>query len=172
MIWIILAILLTACSIWMCIRPYMPPAILAYAALWVLKASGEITASGDLMMSWGIAVIILIIIDYAQSQAISKATNGTLFFTIGALAGASVGLTTMTQLGVVAGAFIGVILGGLAYSRSADGRLLGFPSVRFFQYLCAKGFPTAVSVSIIAVAALLWILLNYPAFALENMNLP
>lgn len=160
-----------ACGIWMCIRPYVPPMLPAYAALWLIRISDTATAPTSLMMSWGIIVIVLLLIDFIQPQAIAKATNGTVFLTVGALAGTSVGLIAMSQLGVVGGAVAGVFLGGLAYSRGASGRSLAFPSVRFFQYLCAKGFPIAVTVSLIGVCTLLWIVRNYPAFALENMNL-
>lgn len=170
MIWIILAILLAVCSLWMCIRPYIPPTLPAYAALWVLRSSGEIVVPDSVMMSWGMAVIILLLIDYIQPRAISKATNGTVYFTVGAVTGAVVGLTAMSQTAIVAGAAVGVVLGGLAYSRTDSGRMLAFPSVRFFQYLCAKGFPAIVALSIIGVGALLWIIRHYPAFALENMT--
>lgn len=170
MIWVILAILLAACSLWTCIRPYMPPTLPAYAALWVLRSSGEIVVPGSFMMSWGIAVIILLLIDYIQPRAIAKATNGTIYFTVGALTGTIVGLTAMSQTAIVAGAAAGVVLGGLAYSGSDHGRMLAFPSARFFQYLCAKGFPAIVALSIIGIGALLWIIRHYPAFALENMT--
>ena len=154
----------------MCIRPYIPPTLPAYAALWVLRTSGEIVVPDSFMMSWGIVVIILLLIDYIQPSAITKATNGTVYFTVGALTGTVVGLTAMSQTAIVVGAVIGVALGGLAYSRSDSGRILAFPSVRFFQYLCAKGFPAIVALSIIGVGALLWIIRHYPAFALENMS--
>ena len=169
MIWIILAVAVMAFGIWMCVKPYFPTALAAYAGLWILKASGAIDASASLMTAWGIAVIILLLIDYMQPPAISKATNGTMFFTIGAMAGTAVGLNFMSQAGIVICVAAGVVFGGLAYSRSVSGRALRFPSVRFFQYLCAKGFPIAVTFSIIGVAVLLWVIRHYPAFALEKM---
>lgn len=169
MIWIILAILLMGCALWMCIKPYIPSCLPAYAAFWILKASGAVSAPSALMLSWGIVVIVLLIIDYIQPQAVAKATNGTLFFTVGALAGVAVGMNFMSQTGILVGAGAGLIFGAFAFSRSASGKALGFPSVRFFQYLCAKGFPIIVTISIIGIAALLWIMRHYPEFALENM---
>ena len=154
MIWIILAVAVMAFGIWMCVKPYFPAALAAYAGLWILKASGAIDASASLMTAWGIAVIILLLIDYMQPPA---------------MAGTAVGLNFMSQAGIVICVAAGVVFGGLAYSRSVSGRALGFPSVRFFQYLCAKGFPIAVTFSIIGVAVLLWVIRHYPAFALEKM---
>ena len=81
----------------------------------------------------------------------------------GALAGMAVGLLACsftTSIGIlytsmISGTVAGIFFGFLLYSRTPDGRPVGIGSGHFFQYLLAKGFPTAITVMQIGVAIVL-----------------
>lgn len=150
-------------------RPYLPGAALAYAGLWLLKWSGVIHPSVFLLVSWGIIVAIVIVIDLLLPQGIVRATNGMSYIGIGGLVGLFVGMTGFSLAWAVAGAAIGVVLGAIAYTRMPGGRELGFPSSRFFQYLCAKGLPAVVTLGLIGIALLLAVMEYYPGFALDKL---
>ena len=53
---------------------------------------------------------------------------------------------------MIVGAVVGAVAGGIFFARTPKGAALHFPSKRFLQYLCAKGFPTVVSVSLLGMA--------------------
>lgn len=56
---------------------------------------------------------------------------------------------------MISGTVAGIFFGFLLYSRTPDGRPVGIGSGHFFQYLLAKGFPTAITVMQIGVAIVL-----------------
>jgi hypothetical protein len=53
---------------------------------------------------------------------------------------------------MVIGAAVGAVAGGVFFARTPKGAALRFPSKRFLQYVCAKGFPTVISVSLTGIA--------------------
>lgn len=150
-------------------RPYIPGALLAYAGLWLLKWGGVLHPSTSLLISWGVIVVIVLIIDYLLPAGIARATNGMAYMGVGGLVGLFVGMTGFSLAWAVTGAAAGVLLGALAFTRMPGGRELGFPSSRFFQYLCAKGLPAVVTLGIIGIAVLLAVMEHYPGFALDRL---
>ena len=149
------------------LRPYVPGAVLAYAGLWLLKWSGFIHPSAGLLASWGVIVVVVLVIDFLLPSSISRATNGMGYMGVGGLVGLFVGMTGFSLAWAVAGAAAGVLLGAFAHTRMPGGKALGFPSSRFFQYLCAKGLPAVVTLGLIGIALLLVVMEQYPGFALD-----
>lgn len=168
-IWLAAALFVMAISLFLLVRPYFPVAVTAYASLWFMKWSHVIHPGDWLMTSWGIAVAIVLVIDMMQPRRLARCTNGMTYIGIGALVGMMVGMTGFSYLWMVAGAAIGVIAGGYVYARTPAGRPLGFPSAQFFQYLCAKGLPAVVTVSIIGIAVMLWIIEQHPVATIQYM---
>ncbi len=150
-------------------RPYLPAAPVAYAGVWFLKWAGVIHPSTSLLISWGIIVATVIIIDLLLPQGVVKATNGMAYMAVGGLVGLFVGLVAFSPAWVVAGAAAGLFLGALAFSRLPSGRELRFHSSRFFQYICAKGLPAVVALGLIGIVILLAIMEHYPEIALKRM---
>lgn len=151
------------------LRPYVPGAVLAYVGLWLLRWSGVIHPSAGLLTSWGIIVAVVVVIDLLLPPAVARATNGMAHMGVGGLVGLFVGMTGFSLAWAVTGAATGVVLGALAYTRTPGGRSLGFPSSRFFQYLCAKGLPAVVTLGLIGIALLLVVMEHYPGFALSQL---
>lgn len=166
---LIIAILLAACSLWLSCRPYLPAYMTAYAALWLLKWSGAAQPGSWLLTSWGIAAAIVLIIDLAQPRAISKATNGLTYMSVGALAGTMVGLCAVSYVWMAVGAVAGTVFGILIYMRTPAGMALGFASPQFFRYIPAKFFPVVVTYCLLGIFALLLIMAYAPAYALDHV---
>lgn len=167
---LIIAILLAACSVWFSCRPYLPPYLTAYAALWMLKWSGAANPDSWLLTSWGIAAAIMLIIDLAQPKVLTKATNGLVYMSVGALAGTMTGLCfTVSYVWMVLGALAGTAFGTIVYMRTPAGKALGFASPQFFRYIPAKFFPVAVTYCLLGIFALLLLMAYAPGYALEHV---
>lgn len=151
------------------LRPYIPGAVLAYAGLWLLKWSGELHPSVELLASWGAIVAVVVVIDIMLPSGVTRAPNGMTYMGVGGLVGLFVGMTGFSLAWAVIGAAAGVFLGSVAYARTPGGRALDFPSSRFFQYLCAKGLPAVVTLGITGIAILLAIMEHYPGFAFSQL---
>ncbi|MCI9286131.1 MAG: hypothetical protein HFJ91_10190 [Muribaculaceae bacterium] len=103
---------------------------------------------------WGVAMVIVIALGFMLPPGVARSRKGLPYIAGGALAGMAVGLT-FSHAALVAGAFIGAVLGGVAYARTPQGKVLEFPTSRFLNYLCAKGLPAVVTMSIAGTAAII-----------------
>lgn len=148
---LILCIVLMALALVMSYRPWLPGAIFALGALFAGQRSGHLQFSNSALTFWTIATAIVLIISFMLPRMLVQTTRGLGYMTTATLAGAIVG-SLLGPKAVVAGAAVGAFLGALAFSRTADGSQLGFPSNRFLQYLCAKGLPLVVTMSMIGLA--------------------
>ncbi len=107
--------------------------------------------------------VVVTLVSYLQPEAVRRQTRGMGYIAGGALAGMAVGLLACsftTSIGIlytsmISGTVAGIFFGFLLYSRTPDGRPVGIGSGHFFQYLLAKGFPTAITVMQIGVAIVL-----------------
>ena len=147
---------LTACIILLCLAlalsfyPIFPGAVPAYLAMFSLKWAGlpySHDFSNSTLTFWGIAVFIVLGITSLLPKPLAQSTRGLGFIAGGAMAGTAAGAS-------IAGSLIGASLGALAYSRTHSGAALKFPSSQFVQYLCAKGLPAAVTMSISSIVIL------------------
>ncbi len=107
---------------------------------------------------WGAATIIVLAIVYMLPTAVTASRLGVGYIVGGVIVGAAVGLI-VSHAWLIVGSVVGGILGGVAYSRTPRGSEMGFPSPRFFNYLCAKGLPAVVTVCIVGTA--IELLLSY-----------
>lgn len=95
-------------------------------------------------MFWGVAMIIVISLNFILPKTIAKSRLGIPYIFTAALAGMLVGLA-ISHAAMIVGAFVSAIIGGVAYARTPRGRVLDFPTNRFWNYLCAKGLPAVIS---------------------------
>lgn len=144
---LILGIVLLAGALYLCYRPLIPAAIIGYGAMWVLSYGNHITLSKDVLMFWGAATMIILVINSSQAQDADNA-KGAGYIASGALVGCIVGMLT-THAGIILGAAIGAILGFVAYCRTPQGLTNKFTVKEFIGQLAAKGLPTIVTLSII-----------------------
>lgn len=128
--------------------------VLGYAALVLAAFSGYAYLDTSTLIFWGVASLIAIGISVLLPRNISGSRVGMAYFCTGALMGMMLGMLTNTSAGIITGTAIGVVLGSLAFSRVDKSNVLEFPSRRFFNYLCAKGLPLTVMMSMVAICIL------------------
>lgn len=149
---LIICILLSAVALALIFRPYVPAAVAAYASLLAGRYSGYISTSDKALIFWGVAMVLVLAITTMLPRTLVQTSRGMGYIAGATLAGGCIGMTLSTSAITVAAA-AGTFLGAMAYSRTPAGQALRFPSSDFLQYLCAKGLPAIVAVSIVGVIA-------------------
>lgn len=121
--------------------------LVAFCALCATGLTFMLDISMWTYIFWGIAAIIVTTLNFMLPPHISSSRLGLSYIATAALAGTLVGLV-VSHAGMVLGAVVGAILGGVAYSKTPQGKLLEFPSSKFLNYLCAKGLPVIITMCI------------------------
>lgn len=129
-------------------------ALAAYCGLLGIWLTNNHFSSTSLIF-WGIVTGIVLVIEYLLPKHVATSTRGVGYMAGAALAGTFVGLAISHEWMIV-GAVAGVLLGGIAYSRTPAGSVMEFPSSKFLNYLCAKGLPAVVTTCIVGTA-ILWL---------------
>lgn len=143
---LISGIVLLVGAIIFCYRPVIPAALLSYAAMWTLSYGNHIPMLKDTLMFWGVATMIVLIINSSATQS-AHDNSGLGYITIGALTGCVLGMLTFKG-GIIIGAAIGAMLGLTAFCRTPKGSHIKLPSKAFISQLAAKGLPIIVAMSI------------------------
>lgn len=116
-----------------------------------------------ILIGWLVMTLIVMSATMLQAPALQAQTRGTAYITVGAVVGMVVGLLgysfsttesllySIMILSTVAGTFLGFLL----FTNTPQGVDVNISSGRFFKYLLAKGFPVAITVMMMGVAALL-----------------
>lgn len=126
---------------------------LAFLALCTAGLLPGVEFTAATYIFWGIAMLIVVAIGSLLPAAVASSRKGVPYIGGGALAGAFAGMALGSHAAIIIGAVAGALLGGVAYGRTPAGKALLFPSSRFFNYLCAKGLPAAVAMSMAALSA-------------------
>ncbi len=124
--------------------------------------------SSGMLWGWLAITVVIMMTVMLQPQSIRSESQGIGYMLGGAVTGLAVGLLGFTitpNLGMLYGIMIvavaiGVFLGYLVFTRTPQGQNFGPSSGKFFSYLLAKGFPTAVTVMQIGVALVLAVALQ------------
>lgn len=132
--------------------PRMLAAIPAFLGMTLLWLGNCIYLPVSNIIFWGVATILVVVNHYLLPQAIRNTRAGVGYIAGGALVGLSVGLTLLDRASLVGGAVLGAVLGAIAFSRTAAGRPMDFPSSKFFNYLGAKGIPAVVALSMVGIS--------------------
>lgn len=149
---IILGSILMCAAIALIFRPIFPAAIIAYAGLCSFHfAEFDITPAS--LIFWGVASLIVLGIDYLLPKAVTRSTFGRGYVGIASITAMIAGML-INSAGIIIGAVAGAFLGAIAYSRTPNGRNLRFPSGRFVNFLCARGLPAVVTVSMVGIVIL------------------
>lgn len=144
-------ITLTAVAVFV---PRLPAVLPAYAAMLLCRFGGICNFGNDTLIFWGVATLIALGITYMIPRNVAYSRVGVGFIGGGALVGAVLGMLTNTMAGIIVCTAAGVLMGGIAYTRTMVGRnIMSFPSRRFFNYLGAKGLPAIVALSMAAACA-------------------
>ncbi len=125
-------------------------AIIAYAGL-IVACHDEYTLHIPTIVFWGIATAIVTVLSFILPEKIASSRRGLGYIAGAALAGSMTGLL-VSHAWLIIGAVAGALLGGIAYSKTPAGQIMGFPSYKFFNYLCAKGLPAVITMCIAGTA--------------------
>ncbi|MBR5331743.1 MAG: DUF456 domain-containing protein [Muribaculaceae bacterium] len=145
---LIIGLLLIIGALVLAFRPVIPSVLLCYAAMWILDASNNIVVSSNSLMFWGMATLMVLLINMAQ-PAIRRNESGRGYVAVGTLAGAVVGML-MSHAGIIIGAALGASMGLVAYCCTPEGQVIQFPSREFVKRLASMGLPMIVAMSIFA----------------------
>lgn len=153
-------------------RQLLAPA-LSYLGLLVLSFAHEGTVpllpiSNVLLWGWLAMTIVVMMIVLLQPSAVRASIRGEGYMAGGAITGLAIGLlgfTMSSDINMLYGIMViavaaGTFLGYLMYTRTPAGNALRAGSGNFFNYLLAKGFPTAITVMQLGVACVLAIALQ------------
>lgn len=132
-IWITLGIILTIAGLVGCILPLIPGPPLVYAALMIAQYTLDKPFTTQFMVVWLILVFAVVLLDYYVPIWGTKKFGGSKSGVWGSTIGLIVGLFFFPPLGIVAGPFIGAVVGELVNGkdmqialRSGIGSFLGF----------------------------------------------
>ena len=149
--WLVVSIVLMTISVVTMFLPRIPSSIIAYMALWCARWSNFTPFSGKTMIFWGAAVVIVTINQYLLPSYIRFSRRGLGYICGGALVGMFLGLILYRPATVIGASILGALLGAVAYSRTTMGKVLEFPTSKFFNYLGAKGIPAVITASMVGI---------------------
>lgn len=149
--WLIATIALMAICVVMMFMPRTPACIVGYMALWTARFSGYTPFTTSTMIFWGVVVIIVAANRFLLPAQIRLSRRGIGYIAGGAIAGMAVGLTLYRPATVITGAVLGAFLAAIAYTRTERGKVLQFPTAKFFNYLGAKGLPAVMAASMVGL---------------------
>ena len=146
------SIILALAAIIVCYFPRIPSVAAAWAALLLAHLSGVPYISGKVLLFWGIASAIVLMLNYLQPKALAQTRAGLPFIVTNTIVGAAVGCACApVAAAIIIGAIIGAFLGAVIYMRLPKSPAMSIGSPEFIQYLCAKGLPAVVTCSQAAI---------------------
>lgn len=131
--WITLGIILTIAGLVGCILPLIPGPPLGYAAILIAQYTLDKPFTNQFMVVWLILVILVTLLDYYVPIWGTRKFGGSKSGVWGSTIGLIIGLFFFPPLGIIAGPFIGAVVGELLIGkdmqialRSGLGSFLGF----------------------------------------------
>ncbi|MBO5875378.1 MAG: DUF456 domain-containing protein [Alistipes sp.] len=113
----IMAVLLTVIGAVGCIAPVLPGVVLSYGGLLCAFFREGSTLSPTLLWVWLAIVVVVSLVDYFMPAYMTKIFGGSRQATIGATIGA-IGGFFLGPLGIIAGPFIGALVGEMMHNRN------------------------------------------------------
>lgn len=125
-----------------CIVPVLPGPVLGYLGLVVLQFLPEPAFKTDFLVTWGIVVGLVTLLDYYVPIWGTKRFGGSRAGVNGSIIGAIIGFLFFPPLGIIIGpffgAYIGELIGGQSSQhawRSALGSFMGFLAGTFMKII-------------------------------------
>lgn len=166
----VISILFWAASLWALVgRPLYAPALsyLGLLALSFCQTDGIswLPINNNMLISWLCITVVVMLATMLQPYRVRSQARGMGYMIAGAIVGLAIGLlgyTVSADMGMRYGIMIiatavGIFFGFLLYSNTPAGRGVRTASSSFFSYLMAKGFPTAVTIMQIGLVLVLLI---------------
>ncbi len=129
--------------------------------------------NNTILIGWLCMTLVVMLATLMQNPAVTQQRRGVGYMLAGAIVGLAIGLLgftftstpAMLYATMVIATAAGTFFGFLLFSNTPDGRAVGFSSGRFFTYLMAKGFPTAITVMQAGVVLVILIARNLSRLA-------
>ncbi len=153
MLFIIICLLLIISAIAICFVSGTFGSAVAFLSLCAVGLVPGIHLTPGTYIFWGVAMVIVVALNFILPEAVARSRTGVPYICVGALAGALLGVAASSQTAIILGSVAGAAVGGIAYGMTPRGKMLDFPSSRFINYLCAKGFPVVITACICGLAA-------------------
>lgn len=132
--------------------PRLPAVPAAYAALVCAHFDGAVYINEKILIFWGVATAIVLGLRALQPKAIVLAKGGQAYVAVATLVGTLLGyLASATAAAIIIGGAVGSFLGATAYMRTPASPRLPLTSQGFVEYICAKGLPSVVTASMVAI---------------------
>lgn len=159
-------------------RPMYSPALsyMGLLALSFCESDGLawLPINNNMLISWLCITVVVMMATMLQPASVRMQTRGMAYIIGGAIVGLAIGLLGFTVASSIAMLYAimivataaGIFFGFLLYSNTPDGRAVGITSGHFFNYLLAKGFPTAVTIMQIGLVFVL-IIYQHNAAAIQ-----
>lgn len=134
----IMAILLAVIGAAGCIVPVLPGVVLSYAGLLCAFFREGSTLSATMLWIWLAVVAVVSLVDYFLPAYMTKIFGGSRPATIGATIGA-IGGFFFGPIGIIAGPFIGALLGELMNNRNDLNRAIKVGLGSFLSFIVGTG---------------------------------
>ena len=147
--WIVIALVLSLVGLVAMFIPRMPACIIAYLSMVAAYLSHYMYFTKATLIFWGIAVVLVSVNRMLLPSFIRNSRVGLGYSAGGAVVGMALGLIMYRPATVVGGAILGTLFGAIAFSRTRKGAIMQFPTIKFFNYLGAKGIPAVMAVAMV-----------------------
>lgn len=105
-----------------CIVPGLPGTPIAYLGLWIAQATERVDFSWQFMLIWGVAMVVVSVLDYVVPAWGTKRYGGTKWGVWGSTIGVFVGLF-FGAVGVIVGPLVGAVVGELLSGKELSNAL-------------------------------------------------
>lgn len=102
-----------------CVIPGLPGTPIAYAGLWIAQATERVDFSWQMLLIWGLVVIIVQVLDYVVPAWGTKHYGGTKYGVWGSIIGVFAGLF-FGAVGVILGPLVGAVIGELIGGKEVE----------------------------------------------------
>lgn len=145
---VILAILAGIIGIAGSILPGLPGAPFSWIGLLLLYIWGPEQMPLGTLVTWGVIVVFVSVVDYLVPMWLTKATGGSKYAERGAMIGLIAGII-LTPIGMILGSFLGSFIAEVQWGRKEPGDALKAAAGSFLGFILGTGLKTIVSVLIL-----------------------
>ena len=152
MIFAVISIVLTVVAVVLSYYSTVYSSVVAFLGLCCAGLMPQVALPANTYIFWGVAMLIVVALGYVLPPSVTRSRLGMAYIAGASLAGMLAGLS-LSHAAMITGAFAGALLGGVAFAKTPKGKALEFPTSKFFNYLCAKGLPVVITMSIAGTTA-------------------
>lgn len=143
----ILAALFIAVSVAGSILPGIPGPPLGYVGLLLLQATDKVQYSTAFLVTWGIVVVAVSVLDYYIPVLTTKGFGGSRYGVRGSIVGMIIGII-FTPIGIILGTLLGAVIGEMI-GGSNLGKAISSGFGAFFGTMLSSGIKLIICVTFV-----------------------